>query len=166
MANLQSLNLKSVYRTGQDDLFHDFYKPSLSASCSYDRAVGFFSAEILAMNIRGLGGIIRSGGKMRLIIGHPLSNDEFEAVKHGMLLQELTDNLSSKLEELLSNLDGKSKRLELLSRLIAYGKLEIKFALRKAGMYHEKIGVLRDLDGNTIVFQGSANETPHGMVAT
>jgi len=33
-------------------------------------------------------------------------------------------------------------------------------------MYHEKIGIFRDIVGNSVVFQGSANETPHGMVAT
>ena len=165
MANLQSINLKSVYRTGRDDLYNDFYKASLSVSCSYDRAVGFFSSELLAMSISGLSELIHSEGKMRLIIGHPLSNDEFDAVKHGILLKEIVDDLSLRLEKILLDPNGSTKRLELLSWLIACGKLEIKFALRKAGMYHEKIGIFRDSSGNVVVFQGSANETPHGMVA-
>ncbi len=166
MSSLKSLNLKNVYRTGKDDLYSDFYKKSLSVSVSYDRAVGYFSSEILAMSLKGLSKLILSNGDMRLIIGHPLSNDEFEAVKHGLLLKEVTLNLSSKLEEILINSDNAHPRLELLSWLIASGRLEIKFALRRAGMYHEKIGIFRDQDGNVVVFQGSANETPHGMVAT
>ena len=166
MAYLKDLNLKSVYRTGRDDLYNDFYKKSLSASISYDRAVGYFSSEILSMSLKGLSKLILSKGRMRLIIGDPLSNDEFNAVKHGLLLKEITSNLSTKLEQILCDSDNKQPRLELLSWLIACGKLEIKFALRRVGMYHEKIGIFRDEEDNIVVFQGSANETPHGMVAS
>ena len=166
MRSLKSLNLKNVYRTGKDDLYSDFYKKTLSVSVSYDRAVGYFSSEILAMSLKGLSKLIHSNGRMRLIIGHPLSNEEFEAVKHGLTLKELTFDLSSKLEEMLIESDNKHPRLELLSWLIASGRLEIKFALRRAGMYHEKIGIFKDHEGNLVVFQGSANETPHGMMAS
>jgi superfamily II DNA or RNA helicase len=166
MASLKELNLKSVYRTGRDDLYNDFYKKSLSVSVTYDRAVGFFSSEILSMSLKGLSKLILSNGRMRLIIGHPLSNEEFEAVKHGLILKEITTELSTKLEDILISADNKYPRLELLSWLVACGKLEIKFALRRAGMYHEKIGIFRDSQKNIVVFQGSANETPHGMVAS
>jgi superfamily II DNA or RNA helicase len=166
MTSLKALNLKSVYRTGKDDLYNDFYKRSLSVSVTYDRAVGFFSSEILSMSLKGLSKLILSNGRMRLIIGHPLSNEEFEAVKHGLILKEITTELSTKLEDILTSTDNKYPRLELLSWLVACGKLEIKFALRRAGMYHEKIGIFRDSHKNIVVFQGSANETPHGMVAS
>jgi len=166
MSSLKCLNLKPVYRTGRDDLYNDFYKKSLAVSVTYDRAVGYFSSEILSMSLKGLSKLILSNGCMRLIIGHPLSNEEFEAVKHGLLLKEITSNLSTKLEDILCSSDNKYPRLELLSWLIACGKLEIKFALRRAGMYHEKIGIFRDNQDNVVVFQGSANETPHGMVAS
>jgi superfamily II DNA or RNA helicase len=166
MASLKALNLKSVYRTGKDDLYNDFYKKSLSVSVTYDRAVGFFSSEVLSMSLKGLSKLILSNGRMRLIIGHPLSNEEFEAVKHGFILKEITTELSTKLEDILISTDNKYPRLELLSWLVACGKLEIKFALRRAGMYHEKIGIFRDSHKNIVVFQGSANETPHGMVAS
>lgn len=166
MTSLKKLNLKSVYRTGKDDLYNDFYKKSLSVSIDYDRAVGFFSSEILSMSLKGLSKLVVSNGRMRLIIGHPLSNEEFEAVKHGLILKEITNNLSTKLEDILTGSNSNYPRLELLSWLIACGKLEIRFALRKAGMYHEKIGIFRDSESNVVVFQGSANETPHGMVAS
>ncbi|TKB46336.1 DEAD/DEAH box helicase family protein [Thalassotalea mangrovi] len=165
MSSLKQLGLKNVYRTGHDNLYTDFYRKSLAASASYDRAVGYFSSEILAMSSKGLSRLISSNGKMRLIIGHPLTDEEFDAVKHGLALKAVVADLSLKLEEMLESSSDKYPRLELLSWLIASGKLEIKFALRRAGMYHEKIGIFRDLEGNIVVFQGSANETPHGMVA-
>ena len=164
-SGLKSLNLKHVYRTGDDDLFHDFYKSVLFKSVKYDRAVGYFSSSILAANLSGLGSIIKSNGKMRLIIGHPLERDEFEAIRYAVtsptsLSQKYTNTL---LEWISSEKDVSLKRLELLAILIASGRLEIKFAFRKAGMYHEKIGIVYDSDGDIVVFQGSANETPSGM---
>ncbi|MGJ8674327.1 MAG: DEAD/DEAH box helicase family protein [Pseudoalteromonas sp.] len=166
MSSLKTLDLKTVYRTGKDDLYNDFYKKSMSVSIQYDRAVGYFSSEILSMSLKGLSRLIKTNGKMRLIIGHPLSNEEFEAVKHGMLLKQLTSELSDKLEEILSIPSLKFPRLELLSWLIANESLEIKFALRKAGMYHEKIGIFKDAEDDIVVFQGSANETPSGMLSS
>lgn len=164
MSDFQSLDIKAVYRTGSDDLYRDFYKKVLSSSVSYDRAVGYFSSELLSLSVRGLGSLISNNGSMRLIIGSPLSDEEFEAVRHGITLQEMIKDLSSKLEEILIRENSHDIRLELLSYLIATRRLTIKFALRRAGMYHEKIGIFRDSAGNCIVFQGSANETPHGML--
>ena len=165
VSGLKSLNLKHVYRTGDDDLFNDFYKNILSKAVKYDRAVGYFSSSILAANLQGLGSIIKSNGVMRLIIGHPLDKDEFEAIRYAVsspdsLAQKFTETL---LNWISSEKDISGKRLELLAILIASGRLEIKFAFRKAGMYHEKIGIVYDSFGDAVVFQGSANETPSGM---
>lgn len=162
---LKSLRLKHVYRTGDDDLFHDFYKSVLSEAVQYDRAVGYFSSSILAANLSGLGSIIQSNGTMRLIIGHPLEREEFEAIRYAItspveLSQQYTATL---LKWIQSDKDVSSKRLELLAILIASGRLEIKFAFRRSGMYHEKIGIIYDSHGDAVVFQGSANETPSGM---
>ncbi|WP_438863888.1 DEAD/DEAH box helicase family protein [Neptunicella sp.] len=162
---LKALELKHVYRTGDDDLFHDFYRCVLSEAVRYDRAVGFFSSSILAANLGGLGSLIKSNGLMRLIIGHPLARDEFEAIRYAVtspteLSQQYTNTL---LDWIQAEKNVTSKRLELLAILIASGRLEIKFAFRKAGMYHEKIGIIHDNQGDVVVFQGSANETPSGM---
>jgi hypothetical protein len=80
----KSLNLKHVYRTGDDDLFHDFYQCVLAQAVKYDRAVGYFSSSILAANLCGLSSLIRTNGTMRLIIGHPLEREEFEAIRHAV----------------------------------------------------------------------------------
>lgn len=165
MSSLKDLVLKHVYRTGDDDLFHDFYKPVLSEAVKYDRAVGYFSSSILAANLSGLGSIIQSNGTMRLIIGHPLEREEFEAIRYAVTSPlELAQQYSATLLQWIhSAKDVSSKSLELLAILVASGRLEIKFAFRRAGMYHEKIGVIHDSYGDTVVFQGSANETPSGM---
>lgn len=163
---LRDENFKTVYRTGKDNLYTDFYSKALSLSVKYSRAVGYFSAELLSMNIKGLSRLISSKGKMNLLIGHPLSPEEFDAVKQGMKLQVYSSELGEKLEHLLLKEREKYPKLEILTWLIANGNLEVKFALRKAGMYHEKIGIFEDEEENKVVFCGSANETPHGMLSS
>jgi len=165
MANLKELSFKPVYRTGVDDLYRDFYAPAMASSVRYDRAVGYFSSEILSMSLKGLSKLVSANGEMRLIIGHPLTIDEFNAVKHGIMLKEMVLDLAEKLEDLLTQPQPNTERLELLSWLIACNRLEIKFALRHQGMYHEKIGIFTDEYKNRLVFHGSANETPYGMMS-
>ena len=161
---LTDVNWKSVYRSGDDNLLEDFYKPILGNAISYDRAVGFFSSELFSANLKGLSSLVANEGKMRLVIGHPLSELEFKAIQHGNELARTLDKLNEKLLELITEAKSQSiDRLELLAWLIASDRLTIKYALRRQGMYHEKIGVIKDKDGNTVVFQGSANETLYAM---
>ncbi len=153
-----------VYRSGDQNLLKDFYAPALESAVRYDRAVGYFSSEVLSMNLQGITSLIRNGGRMRLIIGHPLDEDEFRAVKHGHLLNKLINDLSEKLIEVIElSKKNKVNRLELLAYLIANNKLEIKYALRRKGMYHEKIGIISDAGKDCLVFQGSANETVYAL---
>lgn len=160
-----NLKLKTVYRSSDDDLFNDFYLPVLSYSTRYDRAVGYFSSKILSCNIKGLSQLIKKNGQMRLIIGDPLDVDEYEAIKYAST-EALTSQVDVYVEKLLNMIRDdnlSSNRLKLLGYLIASDKLEIKIALRRKGMYHEKIGIVYDDFDNKIVFQGSANETPSGL---
>lgn len=164
---LKELDLKPVYRTGTDDLLNDFYRKVLSVADRYDRGVGYFSSELLVMSVQGLGNLIGSNGKMRLVIGHPLEEEEFRAVQDGEALQQMASDLTAKLEALLvENNASREGRLKLLAYMVASNKLEIKFAARRMGMYHEKTGIIRDKDGNCVVFQGSANETPSALVSS
>jgi hypothetical protein len=55
------------------------------------------------------------------------------------------------------------ERLNLLANLIADGVLDIKIALTEKngeiGMYHEKMGIIEDFEGNKVAFSGSMNES-------
>ena len=58
-------------------------------------------------------------------------------------------------------------RLNLLANLIADGILDIRIAFTEdhngIGMYHEKMGLIEDLDGNIVAFSGSMNESATAM---
>lgn len=164
MFDLTELNLKPVYNTETDNIYTDFYRPVLERAISYDRAVGYFSSEILKVNLKGLSRLLRNKGKLRLIIGDPLSAEEYQAVKQENIEQR-TQRVDFYLARLLSMIDEdkNTSRLEILALLVASNSLEIKFAIRRKGMFHSKIGIIYDDNRNCVVFQGSANETVHAL---
>ena len=160
------INLKSTYNSEEDSIISDFYMPCLQEAVTYDRAVGFFSASMLTYAAQGLSKFVSNKGRMRLIIGHQVDDDEFEAIKKGDRLKEIYNSLSISFEKVINDVssDIYTCRLELLSWLVSTNRLQIKFAVRRRGMYHEKIGILKDLEGNKIVFQGSANESKMALL--
>ena len=163
---LRDLSLKSVYNSEKDNLLRDFYIPALSCATSYSRAVGFFSASTLSYAAQGLTAFVQNRGKMRLIIGAELDPEEHDAVLRGYSeRQVLTDILSRTFQAVLTEVNDRLflKRLEALQWLISHEHLDIKVAVRRRGMYHEKIGILEDSSGDFVVFQGSANESLYAL---
>ncbi len=163
---LSDLPLRAVYRSNNDNLLRDFYIPCLSASKRYDRAVGYFSASMLSYAAQGLSAFVAREGFMRLIIGGALDDQDYVAIQEGYAQKEVNDRLGDEFIRQIQSIDDAlfHRRLELLSWLIASGRLEIKIALRKQGMYHEKIGIFGDENDDQVVFQGSANETAAGLL--
>ena len=156
---------KTVYRTGTDNLLKDFYLPALERSSSYKRAVGYFTSELLIQAAEGVAALVSAGGKMQLVIGNPVSEEEYDAIKQGASAAAYFEGL---YEQLKTTLESESetlskKRLQVLAWMVATGSMEIKFAFRKHGMYHEKVGILTDSEGDRLIFQGSANETVRAM---
>jgi len=162
----KELPLKSVYRTEEDNILEDFYIPALKSAVSYDRAVGFFSSAMLSYASQGLSAFVKREGKMRLIVGGELEEDEIKAIDEGYELKRIAQRIGDKYTRIIDDVaEALSRtRLETLSWLIASGRLDIKVVLKKKGMYHEKIGILTDEDGDQIVFQGSANETVYALL--
>ena len=158
--------LKSTYSSEEDSILNDFYIPILEQAVSYDRAVGFFSASMLTYAAQGLSKFASNQGKMRLIIGHQVDEDEFEVIKNGENLKKTYEKLNIEFDKVINGVSSDifTCRLELLSWLVATNRLKIKFAIRRKGMYHEKIGILKDGEGNKIVFQGSANESQMALL--
>ncbi len=163
---LRELNLKAVYRSESDNILKDFYIPALSVAVKYDRAVGFFSASMLSYAAQGLSTFIDNNGEMRLIIGGALDAEDEQAIKEGYELRDLAEKYGRHIIHTIESTDDPIfyRRIEILSWLVASGKLNIRIAFRKKGMYHEKIGILTDAEGDKVVFQGAANETASALL--
>ncbi len=165
--SLTDINIKQEYRSLSDDIINDFYIPLLSEATLYQRAVGFFSSSALIELTKGICGLIKNGGKIRLIASPRLSEEDIEAINNGLKKREtvIEEALLRTLESHLG--DFQEERLNLLSNLIAYGKLEIKIAflesLNEYAMYHEKMGLITDQNNNTVAFSGSMNESSNAF---
>ncbi len=158
----EELKILRSYKTNKNDVVKEFYVPILKKSVLYKRAVGFFSSTALVELSKGISGLVKKGGKIRFIVSPLLSSEDIEAIKHGYEARNIVnDALLRELHEPKNNSD--KERLGWLSQLIASGILEIKVAFtpphKTTGMYHEKIGVIYDDEGNKLAFTGSMNET-------
>jgi len=159
--SLKDLNLEKSYDSDKDNLLREFYIPALSQSVSYKRLAGFFSSGILSAAASGISEFIKHNGKMQLIIGLELNEDDYDAVKAATINPE---EYASKL--LMSQLEGledmlREEKVEALGWMLANDLLQIKIGmLPRGGIFHLKVGILEDSGGNKISFSGSDNETP------
>ena len=162
------INVKCEYRSLIDDVVRQFYIPLLSNAVKYQRAVGFFSSSILVQIAKGITGLVKNGGTMELVASPRLSPEDIEAIRTGYKKREqvIQEALFRELKPACNKFE--TERLNLLANLIADGVLDIKIAFLENqsayGLYHEKMGILTDSNGNKIAFSGSMNETENAIV--
>ncbi|MDI6872051.1 MAG: helicase-related protein [Bacillota bacterium] len=168
-ATLRECSLKISYGPS-DDRLNEFYIPVLSVSVRYDRAAGFFSSSALSVAAQGIAKLIQNGGRMRLLVGAELSEEDVEAIRKGAEMSErLTERLMASLTDPVNELQ--QRRLEALAWMVADGTLEIKVVLPKGpdghplpaneshDYYHPKEGIFTDAAGDQVSFNGSVNES-------
>ncbi len=154
------LDIKKEYRPSKNNALKEFYIPTLSRAVKYRRAVGYFSSTSLVGLAQGLVEFLKNDGKIELIVSPYLSDEDIEAIKAGY--EERDRIMERALVELMTEprTPFEEERLNILATLIAQEKLDIKVVFTKGyGMYHEKLGLMYDNNGNKIAFSGSANET-------
>lgn len=167
--SLKDVNFKNEYRSLLDNVIKDFYIPALSQAISYKRAVGFFSSSALAEISKGICGLIKNDGTIQLVASPYLSEEDIAAIKAGYKMREnvIKNAILRQMRDPKTILE--SDRLNLLASLIADGNLDIKIAFieneHMMGMYHEKMGIITDKDGNMVAFSGSNNESATAMLA-
>lgn len=179
-AGLKGLGFAGTYSTGEDAL-RRFYLPALAASYSYDRMAGYYSSSVLRITAAGLARFLRNaqehGGCMRLIVGAQLTETDVMAVREG--LKSRDDAVVEAVRQMPMALDGDptgDEYLKLLGWMVSEGLLEVKVGLpvdasgmplgpdESRGYFHSKYGLLRDLNGDSVAFLGSENETASGWL--
>lgn len=162
--SLKDLDIKISYIScGEENIAKSFLVPALKHTKRYRRSVGFFSSSVFGPIIDGIVALSRNGGKIELIASPQLSAEDINAIKLGYQKREeiIKSAFSRDFMKELDTLDD--AKLQLLVALIANGTLDIKIAVTEfTGIYHDKLGILEDFDGNTVVFYGSANESLNG----
>ncbi len=160
-------SLKQEYRSDADNIHRDFYVPCLTNSLKYDRAVGYFTSDSLALIARGLVAFVRTPGSLMRLVASPVLNIEDEKAIYQKpedeQLKFTTRLLIESVDKAISN--ASHQHQAFLSWMVFSGKLQIKLAYRPnhRGIFHEKIGIFTDSNNKHVVFTGSMNETGAGM---
>ena len=162
----KDIPIKNEYRSLIDDVVKDFYIPLLGEAVLYQRAVVFFSSSALVTTSKGIKGLVQNGGKIQIIASPKLSVSDIEEIKKGYEVRQIIE------KALLRELETPDNQIELeklsfIARLVADGVLDIKIAFLSTknviAMYHEKMGLITDSDGNTVAFSGSMNESENAF---
>ena len=158
------------YTAEDGDLVRLFHVPALEDAERYDRLTGYFNAQALALAARGIGGLVRNEGRMRLVVGCTLEPPEIEAIERGEALRALVERRLTRVP--LAPPDPASAgALELLAWMVARGFLDVKVAVPcnaerepvpEGGIFHEKSGIVEDRVGDRLAWTGSLNETGAG----
>ena len=160
------LNLYPVYNHGNcPDLLAGLYEPLLAHAVRYDRTTYTFSANGLIAAAAGTAGLIRNGGRIRLICDHSVHQDVLQAIHDGQLDAATALQQTARREDLLlteaADIADRN-HLELAYWLVANGIMEVKVAIRGDRIFHNKSGIVEDAQGNRVAFAGSLNETLSG----
>ena len=158
------------YTPDDGDLVHLFYIPALQDARRYHRLTGYFNAAALALAARGIEGLVRNNGHMRLLVGCTLEEEEIAAIERGEALREQVERRLARLP--LTPPDAEAcGALELLAWMIGRGCLDVKVAVPcnaervpvpESALFHEKAGIVEDRAGDRIAWNGSLNETAAG----
>src|SRR2546428_2211604 len=170
---LRDVPLKSTYDSDKDDILEEFYIPTLSTSTTYKRLAGFFSSSSLAVAARGIAQFVKNSGRMELICSAKLTTADAKSIESALkdpeqvIADSAIQELSSLEDEMLRDHVG------ALGWLVARNLLHLKIALvlnddglpldeasvNRQGLFHQKVGILSDQEGNTISFSWSDNES-------
>ena len=170
--SLNDFDFKSSYNKIDHDIANDFYLPCMKNSVEYDRITGYFSSSIYSIAWASLKDFISNKGFIRLICSPYLSEEDCSAISRGNAAQTDAILKNALEQELLCLMEKEyvSKPATLLACLIANGTISIKIAVPLSNLhptikllFHDKVGIFRDSQGNCVGFRGSLNETYSGL---
>ena len=172
MNSLSTLELRTSYHKGRDDIAHDFYLPAIRHATKYDRAVGYFRSTVFTIAWSALREFVAHGGRIRILCSQVLSAEDIEALDAGYAAR-VDEGIAARLrDEVTTLLDDRtlSEPARVLAALVATEIVELKIAILRPmsggttiRIFHDKLGILRDQQGSVVIFKGSMNETWSGL---
>lgn len=150
--DLRSLNLKDQYRSDKDDIISEFLIPCLNSCIQYDRAVEYVTLDGLSTLSLGFHNSTPNA-RIRIITGH-----QFRISDLNMMEKLFAKNGNGRIKfnpELI-----RDAKLEKIRRLVIDGNLIFKIGIPNSeevdGKFAEKIGIFRDVNGNSVTFSGTS----------
>lgn len=166
---LNDFDFPSIITTSEHNIIEDFFLPALERSVKYDRGVGYFSSGWFRIAAKGMASFSNNGGHARWVTSPILDEDDWAAMLKGeMAIQDilLYEILKKNISELINSLEEDT--LSAIAWMIADRTIEFKLALPRNklnhGEFHDKFGIFYDSVGNTLVFNGSYNDSIQGTL--
>jgi hypothetical protein len=128
MTLLTAREWRTSYRHEDGDLIELFYNPALTCAAQYDRMIGYFSADALALASCGIDALILNDGRMRLIVGCTLQQPEQDAIGAGYDLRERLE-VHLLAADLTPPNEEAGLGLQKLAWMVAQGHLDVKVAV-------------------------------------
>lgn len=167
-------DFKSSYNKLDDNIAQELYIPCMRNAVAYNRISGYFSSTVFLVAWSALKDFINNGGRMRVLCSPYLTDEDYKAIDSGIKAKTeevLFRTLQQDFEQMLAK-DGLSSASKLLACMIANGTLEVRIVIVRSGrkkdpflerLYHDKVGIFVDSEGNTVSFRGTINETFKGL---
>lgn len=170
--SLLDYDFKPDYNKSEDDIAQEFYLPAMKNASVYDRVSGYFGSTIYIIAWGALQNFVSNGGKMKIICSPCVSDTDKAAMSEGYSAKNnemIRKSLMKELDDLF-NQEELEKPARVLACLIALGIIDVKIAVPLSGsepdlqrLFHDKVGIFSDTDGNAVGFRGSMNETFKGL---
>ncbi len=158
---LKDIPISISYKSVGEESFSKVLNPMLECSKIYKRSVGFFSSSALDFIGEGILSLARNGGHIYLATSPKLNSDDIEAINQGYSERELAEKaFMSEVRTAFEEISDVNARI--LYELIKENIVDIKIVLKSGGMYHDKLAILEDFDGNVVACVGSNNESEPG----
>lgn len=159
--------LRAVYIVPRDDLVHEVLIPALKRTDRLACMFGYFGSGALADLAPGLSEYLAAENEpVRLLVSPHLEPGDLEAIREGVstpaeiLEARLVDLIG---EATISEMALVRHTLECLSYLLAAGRLDVRVALMRDGMFHDKVWFFGD-GSDRLVVSGSSNMTRSGLL--
>lgn len=171
--SFRDLALDIDYTGRGEDILAEFVLPVLSKAREYDRVTSFFTTESLVAIAAGLDELWARQGRMRLVLGlHDVPEDLAEAARESddpvaEVIAQVRSRIVSGIARISDELT--EDRLATIAWMMQDGLLEVSVAAphslsgRSPGIFHNKVFIFRDSDGDTVAAVGSSNETGAGL---
>lgn len=161
MMTLKDMSIAISYKSVGEESFSDILNPMLKCTKIYKRSVGFFSSSALDFISEGILALARNGGHIYLATSPRLNSDDIEAINQGYSERDVVEKaFLGEVKEVFKEITDENAKI--LYELIKEKIVDVKIVLKEGGMYHDKLAILEDFDGNIVACVGSNNESEPG----
>ena len=170
--SLRNIDYKPDYNKTNCNIAEEFYLPSMNNSIMYDRISGYFGSTVYLIAWSSLKRFVENNGKIRVICSPCISDEDGKAIEEGYITRE-QDIINQSIEREINDLFSSpvlEKPARVLACLVAEGILDVKIAVPSKNqapnikrLFHDKVGIFTDSNGDSVGFRGSMNETFQGL---